>query len=187
MGEATDRTEASLAAIRESLNLVHAQMGSMDSMGLLDTAYLQVAAQLDLHSRAVSDHTRVMDAMERWQEMLAQHMAATAEAVARLCGSKAPSIMEDHPGATPVAGTGSLRQVPVSVCHGAPLGGGFFPGLSSSARPPDPGRGMERPLIDPNFPTPGASGEQHQGGAGMGSDTGRGGEHMGCSWIHCWH
>jgi hypothetical protein len=72
MGEAAERTDGSLAAIRESLDLVHAQMGSMDArMGQLNTAYQQVAAQMDLHARAVSDHTRVMDAIERRQESLA--------------------------------------------------------------------------------------------------------------------
>jgi hypothetical protein len=45
MGEAAERTEESLAAIRESLDLVHAQIGSMDArLGLLDTAYQQVAS-----------------------------------------------------------------------------------------------------------------------------------------------
>jgi hypothetical protein len=71
MGEATERTEGSLAAIRESLDLVHVQIGSMDArLGLLDTTSQQVAVQLDLHSRAVSDHTRVMDAFERRQESM---------------------------------------------------------------------------------------------------------------------
>jgi hypothetical protein len=45
MGEAAKRTEESLAAIRESLDLIHAQIGSMDArLGLLDTAYQQVAS-----------------------------------------------------------------------------------------------------------------------------------------------
>jgi methyl-accepting chemotaxis protein len=89
VGEATEQTEGSLQAIRESLNLVQAQMGSLDArMGLLDMAYSQVATQLDLHSRAVSDHTHVMDGIERRQESMAQHLAATAESLARICGSK---------------------------------------------------------------------------------------------------
>jgi hypothetical protein len=131
MGEAADRSEVSLAAIRETLDLVHAQMGSMDArMGLLDTAYQQVASQLDLHSRVVSDHTRVMDAIERRQEVMAQHMAATAEAMARLCSFKAPSVqaMEEIPGATTVAGTGIVHQIPASGGRGVPPGGGLAPG-----------------------------------------------------------
>jgi hypothetical protein len=45
MGEAAERTDGSLAAIRESLDLVHAQMGSMDArLGQLDNAYQQVAS-----------------------------------------------------------------------------------------------------------------------------------------------
>jgi hypothetical protein len=72
MGEAAERTEESLAAIRESLDHVHAQIGSMDArMGLMDLAYQRVVAQLDLHSHAVSDHTRVMDAIEQRQESMA--------------------------------------------------------------------------------------------------------------------
>jgi hypothetical protein len=45
MGEAAERTEESLVAIRESLGIVHVQIGSMDArLGLLDTAYQQVVA-----------------------------------------------------------------------------------------------------------------------------------------------
>lgn len=139
MGEAADRSEVSLAAIRETLDLVHAQMGSMDArMGLLDTAYQQVASQLDLHSRVVSDHTRVMDAIERRQEVMAQHMAATAEAVARLCSSKAPSVEQEEEAeleTTRAAGKGSGT---VGGGRGA-ASGGFRPGSSSANRPPDPG------------------------------------------------
>jgi hypothetical protein len=40
MGDAAACTEALLAGIRESLDIVHAQIGSMDTrMALLDTAY----------------------------------------------------------------------------------------------------------------------------------------------------
>jgi hypothetical protein len=40
MGEVAEWTEGSLAAIWESLDLVHVQIGSMDArLGSLDTAY----------------------------------------------------------------------------------------------------------------------------------------------------
>jgi hypothetical protein len=146
MGEAAERTEESLAAIHESLDLVHAQIGSMDArLGLLDTAYQQVASQLDLHFRAVSDHSRVMDAIERRQESMGQHMAATAEALARLCGSKPPSeaAEEDELEHMRVTGKGVMRPLAVSGCRGAPPGGNFHLGSSSTTRPPDLGRGTE--------------------------------------------
>ena len=83
MGEAADHTNESLAAIRASLEQVQTQMGSLDGrIGLLDNAYQQVASQLEFNSRAVGNHTRIMDAIERRQESLSQQMAATAEAVA---------------------------------------------------------------------------------------------------------
>jgi hypothetical protein len=53
-------------------------------LGQLDTAYQQVASQMDLQARVVSNHTRVMDAIERRQESLAHQMAATTEVIARL-------------------------------------------------------------------------------------------------------
>jgi hypothetical protein len=53
-------------------------------MGLLDSAYQQVAIQLDLNSRALGDHTLIMDAIEHRLESLFQQMAATAKAVSRL-------------------------------------------------------------------------------------------------------
>ncbi|XP_071676898.1 uncharacterized protein [Lolium perenne] len=139
MGEAADRTEVSLASIRDSLERVHVQMGSMDTrMALLDTAYQQVVSQIHLHSRAVSEHTRVMDAMEQRQDSLAQHMAATAAAVARLCGSKAPSVEQEEevePETTLAAGKGSGTV----GCGPGATSGGFRPGSSSANRPPDPG------------------------------------------------
>jgi hypothetical protein len=97
MGDAATRTEALLAGIRESLDIVHAQIGSMDTrMALLNTAYQQVASQLDLHSHVVFEHMRVMDSMEQRHDLLAQHMAATVEAAAHLCGSKAPFSEEEE-------------------------------------------------------------------------------------------
>jgi hypothetical protein len=97
MGDAAARTEALLAGIRESLDIVHAQIGSMDTrMALLNTAYQQVASQLDLHSHVVFEHMRVMDSMEQRHDLLAQHMAATVEAAARLGGSKAPCSEEEE-------------------------------------------------------------------------------------------
>lgn len=73
MGEAATCTDESLAAIWESLEKVQAQIGSLDArMGLLDTAYQQVAGELDLNSCVVGDHTRIMDAIERRQESLLQ-------------------------------------------------------------------------------------------------------------------
>jgi hypothetical protein len=150
MGEAAERTEESLAAIRESLDIFHMQIGSMDArLGLLDTAYQQVVAQLDLHSRAVSDHTRVMDAFEWCQESMAQHLAATVEAISRIGGYKPPSKAEEEDDGEPVwvAGKGILRPVTVGG-RGAPPGGTFLPGSSSSARPPDVGRGPETHYLD---------------------------------------
>nr|XP_051190460.1 uncharacterized protein LOC127303801 [Lolium perenne] len=153
MGEAGERTEAALAAIRESLDLVHVQMGSLDArMGLLDTAYQQVASQMDLHSRAVSEHTRMMDSMEQRQDSLAQHMAAMAEAVARL-GNNRPLYSEGddeevhvvHPHGKAVVTGGS---------RGAPTGASSRPSTSAT-RPPD------------------------SGGPTGGGETGRSGEHQG--------
>jgi hypothetical protein len=151
MGKAAERTEGSLTAIRESLDLVHAQIGSMDArLGLLDTTYQQVAAQLDPHSRAVSDHTRVMDAFERRQESMAQHLAATAEAVSRIVGYKLPSEVEEEDDGEQMrpAGKGILRPISIGGCRGVPTGGTFHPGSSSSARPPDASRSTEMQYID---------------------------------------
>ena len=84
MGEATARTEETLSAIRTSIEQVQSQIGSLDArMGLLDTSYAQVASQLDHNSRAVGDHTRIVDAIERRQEVMNQHMTALADAVAK--------------------------------------------------------------------------------------------------------
>jgi hypothetical protein len=79
-----------------------------------------------------------MDSMEQRQDSLAQHMAATAEAVARLCGAKAPAVEEEDVEleTTRAAGKGSAF---VGVGRGAPAGGGFHPGSSSTNRPPEPG------------------------------------------------
>jgi hypothetical protein len=178
MGEAAERTEESLAAIRESLYLVHVQIGSMDTrLGLLDIAYQQVAAQLDLHSCAVSDHTRVMDVFERCQESMAQHLAVTAEAISRIGGYKPPSEAEEEDDGEPVrvAGKGILRPVMVGG-RGAPPGGTFLPGSSSSAQPPDVGRGPKTHYLDlacrpPRHGPPPAQ-EQHLVG-----DHGRAAEH----------
>jgi hypothetical protein len=128
-------------------------MGSLDArMGLLDTAYQQVASQLDLHSRAVSEHTRMMDAVEQRQDSLAQHMAATAEAVARL-GNNRPMYRDGedvevhvvHPQGK-AAGTGGSR--------GAPIGASSRPSTLAT-RPPD------------------------SSGLSGGGETGRSGEHQG--------
>jgi hypothetical protein len=108
MGDLATRTEESLAAIRASLEQVQERMGSLDArLGLLDSASQQVAGQLELNSKVVGNHSRIMDAIERRQESLAQQMAATAEAVGRLGGSKAPSAyeMEDGEG-DPLHGAG---------------------------------------------------------------------------------
>jgi hypothetical protein len=178
MGEAAEQTAGSLAAIQESLDLVHAQIGSLDArMGLLDTASQQLAAQLDLHSRAVSDHTRVMDAFEQRQESMAQHLAATVEAISRIGGYKPPSAAEEEDEGEPgrVAGKGILRPVAVGG-QGAPPGGTFLPGSSSSARPPDGGRGPYTLYLDlacrPPWHGPPPAHEQHPGG-----DHGRAADH----------
>jgi hypothetical protein len=174
MGEAAERTEESLVAIRESLDLVHAQIGSMDArMGLMDSTYQQVAAQLDLHSRAVSDHTRVMDAIEQRQESMAKHLAATADAIARLCGSKPSSEATEEEDAEPVCAVGKaiLRPVTVGGCRGVPPGGTMHPGSSSSTQPPDQGSGQELQFID------WAGRPPKHGGQGPLSEPASGGDH----------
>jgi hypothetical protein len=180
MGEAAERTDGSLAAIRESLDLVHAQMGSMDArLGQLDNAYQQVASQMDLQARAVSDHTRVMDAIERRQESLAQQMAATAEAIARLGGSKPSSVVEEEDGEhARFAGKGIMQPVPTGTYRGAPASGNFHPGSSSSTRPPDLARVPELQYLDAPCRTPGQGAPPpHTGGLPASGEQGRAGEH----------
>jgi hypothetical protein len=178
MGKAAERTEGSLTTIRESLDLVHAQIRSMDArLGLLDTAYQQVAAQLDLHSRAVSDHTRVMDAFERRQESMAQHLAAIEEAISRIGGYKPPSEAEEEDDGEPMrpAGKGILRPISIGGCRGAPTGGTFHLGSSSSARPPDARRSTETQYLDlacrtPRHGPPAAPEQQNSGDHGRAAD-----------------
>jgi hypothetical protein len=178
MGEVAERTEGSLTVIRESLDLVHAQIGSMDArLGLLDTTYQQVAVQLDPHSRAVSDHTRVMDAFERRQESMAQHLAATAKAVSRIVGYKLLSEAEEEDDGESMrpAGKGILRLISIGGCRGVPTGGTFHPGSSSSARPPDASRSMEMQYIDlpcrtPRHGPPAAPDQQTSGDHGRAAD-----------------
>lgn len=165
MGEVAARTDETLAAIQASLESVQTHMSSLDArMGLLDSAYQQVSANLDLNSRAVGDHTRIMDAIEKRQESLAQQMAATAEAVRRLGGSKAPSVVavDDGDGDSErVIGTGLLTAA--GGWRGAPPGGGFAAGSSSAPRPPDPGSNEVAPGGDVGRAR-GRPPDEHQGG-----------------------
>jgi hypothetical protein len=97
MGEATTRTEEALAAIRASMEAMQSRMGSLDErLEKWEAEYQQVASQLDLNSRAVGDHSRILDTIERRQESLFQQVAATAEAVNRIGGSKAASVFEQE-------------------------------------------------------------------------------------------
>jgi hypothetical protein len=150
MGETAARTDESLAAIRATLELLQTQLGSFDArMGLLDNASQQVTAQLDMNSRAIADHTRVMDGIERRQEALAQQMAATAELVARLAGPKGPSLVfevEDGNGDTERINNhnkGIIHPTSGSAGRNTTTGGGF-PGSTSAFRPHDPGRAASR-------------------------------------------
>jgi hypothetical protein len=118
-----------------------------------------------------------MDAFEWCQESMAQHLAATVEAISRIGGYKPPSKAEEEDDSEQlwVAGKGILRPVMVGG-RGAPPGGTFLPGSSSSARPPDVGRGPETHYLDlachlPRHGPPPAQ-EQHPDG-----DHGRATDH----------
>ena len=89
MRETNTAVAEAMETIKAGLATIQTQMGSLDSrMTLMDNGYQQMPSQLDLHSRAVSDHTHVMVMLERRQESLEQQLAATAEAVTRIGGSK---------------------------------------------------------------------------------------------------
>ena len=112
MGEATARTEESLTAIRTSIEQIATQVCSLDArIGLLDTSYSQVASNLDNNARAVGDHSRIMDAIERRQELMNQQMAKLAETLTRLDKAKAPLTVDlgtPEPGAQRGLGDGLL-------------------------------------------------------------------------------
>ena len=138
MGEASARTEESLTAIRTSIEQMATKVGSLDArIELLDTSYSQVASNLDNNARAVSDHTRIMDAIERRQELMNQQMAKLAEALTRLDKAKAPLTVDlgtPEPGGKRTMGDGILLS-PTAGAQGPMSPSAALSGSSSTPRP----------------------------------------------------
>jgi hypothetical protein len=109
-------------------------------------------------------------------------MAVMAEAIARLGGSKPPSEEEeeeeeDDGEHARFAGKGIMRPAPAGGCRGAPTGGTFHPGSSSSTRPPDLTRVPELQYLDAPCRTPRQGvPHPHTSGQTAGGEQGRAGE-----------
>jgi hypothetical protein len=130
MGEAATRSEEAVVKLQEGLTDLASQVTD------LTTTQQQVTVQLELANRAVADHAKFADNMDRRHDALARQMTALGAAMDRMVNGRTTTRDEDD-GDTlhgiPV-GLGVYASIPAAAASLAASGGGARPETHSLAR-----------------------------------------------------